>query len=148
MATIQRTFAVALTIPDNEAFTARETLRRLGIAVGEVRRSTIWTFAVRSEFAAALPATLATLETIFNPNKHELVERTGSQPRPGEVWIAPSDETAAPIAGGSSLEGVERIDRRTAWQLFDEAGSIVEPAVLDRAVETFLCNPAFQKAIR
>ena len=29
MATLQKTFAVGLTIPDNEAFTALETLRRI-----------------------------------------------------------------------------------------------------------------------
>ena len=35
-----RTFAVTLTIPDNEAFTAYETLGRLGIDVARVVRRT------------------------------------------------------------------------------------------------------------
>ena len=34
-----RTFTVSLTIPDNEAFTAFETLARLGIPVGRVARA-------------------------------------------------------------------------------------------------------------
>jgi hypothetical protein len=43
---------------------------------------------------------------------------------------------------------VRGIVRRTAWRLLDEHGADVAPNVLDRATETFLCNPAFQKAIR
>jgi hypothetical protein len=49
--------------------------------------------------------------------------------------------------GRGSIPGVHAVRRRVAWQLLDESGSIVAPNVLERAVETFLCNPAFQKAI-
>jgi phosphoribosylformylglycinamidine (FGAM) synthase PurS component len=148
MATLQKTFAVGLTIPDNEAFTALETLRRIGVGVGAVRRADVWTFDVDAAAAATLGQTIATIETVFNPNKHELVERPGSRPIAGEVWIAPHDETALPSVGGRVIPGVRGVRRRVAWQLLDEAGRIVEPAVLEHAVETFLCNPAFQKAIR
>jgi len=144
----QKTFAVALTIPDNEAFTALETLRRMGVGVGGVRRADIWTFDVDAAAAGTLAEILAAIETVFNPNKHELVERLGSRPIAGEVWIAPQDETVRASVGGRVIPGVHGVQRRIAWQLLDEAGRIVDPAVLDRAVETFLCNPAFQKAIR
>lgn len=145
---LEKTFAVALTIPDNEAFTALETLRRLGLRIGGVRRADIWTFAVDAALAGRLPETIAGVETIFNPNKHQIMERHGGRPLDGEVWIGPQDDASAGTVGGRALAGVREIRRRVAWLLVDETGSIVEPAVLDLAVETFLCNPAFQKAIR
>jgi phosphoribosylformylglycinamidine (FGAM) synthase PurS component len=148
MEVLEKAFAVALTIPDNEAFTALETLRRLGFVLGGVRRADIWSFEVDAPAAAALADTIATIETLFNPNKHEIAERPGARPQAGEVWIAPLDEAAAASVGRRSIPGVHAVRRRVAWQLFDETGSIVEPLVLERAVETFLCNPAFQKAIR
>jgi hypothetical protein len=148
MAVAEKTFAVTLTIPDNEAFTALETLVRLGVTAAGVRRSDIWTFTVDAAEAPALAARVATIETIFNPNKHRIEERATARPLPGEVWIAPYDETEATSLGGRALPGVRGIVRRTAWRILDPAGNDVDPALLDVAIETFLCNPAFQKAIR
>jgi hypothetical protein len=144
----QRTFAVGLTIPDNEAFTALETLRRLGLRLGGVQRADIWTFDVEAGAENTLGETIAGIETIFNSSKHQLVERPESRPLAGEVWIAPQDQAGVAGVGGRAIAGVRAVRRRVAWRLFDEAGGLVEPAVLDSAVETFLCNPAFQKAIR
>jgi hypothetical protein len=144
----QVSFAVALTIPDNAAFTARAALRRIGIAVGDVRRADIWTFDMTAGTAVSLGETIATVEVIFNPNKHELRERPSSRPLPGEVWIVPIEEIPSRAVGGRHLPGVEGIRRRVAWQLLDDAGQVVDATLLDRAIETFLCNPAFQKAIR
>jgi hypothetical protein len=140
-----RTFAVSLTIPDNEAFTALETLGRLGIDTSRVVRADIWIF--EGELDAGLAATIGSIETIHNPNKHRLTERQADRPEPGEVWIAPRDEAPATLVAGRALPGVRAIVRRTAWRLLDDQGRDVAPAVLDRAVETFLCNPAFQVAI-
>ncbi len=147
MEVLEKAFAVALTIPDNEAFTALETLRRLGFVLGGVRRADIWSFEVDAPAAAALADTIATIETLFNPNKHEIAERPGARPQAGEVWIAPFDDPGVGSIGRGSIPGVHAVRRRVAWQLLDESGSIVAPNVLERAVETFLCNPAFQKAI-
>ena len=143
-----KTFAVALTIPDNEASTALSTLRRIGVPVGSIRRAEIWSFEVEETAAGGLGAAIAGIETIFNPNKHVLSERLQSRPASGEVWIVPAANVPGSALGGRSIPGVSQIERSVAWQLFDESGSGVEPAVLDVAVETFLCNPAFQKAIR
>ena len=142
-----RTFAVTLTIPDNEAFTAYETLGRLGIDAARVVRADIWLFEV-DESAGDLAATVASIETIHNPNKHRLAERPSDRPAPGEVWIAARDEAPASVVAGRAIPGVRAIRRRTAWRLLDDSGRDVAPADLDRAVETFLCNPAFQVAIR
>jgi hypothetical protein len=142
-----RTFAVSLTIPDNEAFTAFETLGRLGVPAARIVRSDIWSFEVDERAAGDLAATISSIETISNPNKHRLIERSSDRPETGEVWIAPRDEAPATEVAGRPIPGVRAIRRRTAWRLLDEGGRDVAPDVLDRAVETFLCNPAFQVAI-
>ncbi len=143
-----RAYAVFLTIPDNEAFTALETLGRLGLAVGRVVRADVWLLDVDDAAAGDLTAAVASIETIHNPNKHRLVARAAPEPDPGEVWIASRDEAPATHVAGRAIPGVRAIRRRTAWRLLDEGGRDVAPAVLDRAVETFLCNPASQVAIR
>ncbi len=146
-----RTFAVSLTIPDNEAFTALETLDRLGVPVARVVRADIWLFDADTDAGDAtgdLARTVASIETIHNPNKHRLAERASDRPASGEVWIAPLDEAPARLVAGRSIPGVLAIRRRTAWRLLDDSGRDVAPTTLDRAVETFLCNPAFQVAIK
>jgi hypothetical protein len=142
-----RTFAISLTIPDNEAFTVYETLDGIGVPVARVVRSDIWQFDVDGE-AGDLSATVASIETIHNPNKHRLAERESNRPVPGEVWIAPRDEASSNLVAGRAIPGVRAVRRRTAWRLLDDAGRDLASADLDRAVETFLCNPAFQIAIR
>jgi hypothetical protein len=144
---VTQTFAVTLTIPDNEAFTALETLARLGIPVARVVRADIWLFEVDASAGDLFP-TIASIETIHNPNKHRLAARESDQPGPGEVWVASSDETPTTLVGGRAVAGVRGIRRRTAWRLLDDAGRDIAPRDLDRAVETFLCNPAFQVAIK
>jgi hypothetical protein len=141
-----RTFDVTLTIPDNEAFTAFETLSRLGIAVARVVRADIWLFDVDAD-AGDLAETIPSIETIHNPNKHRLTERGSDRPAPGEVWVAPRDEAPATLVAGRSIAGVRAIRRRTAWRLVDDQGADVPSAELARAIEAFLCNPAFQVAI-
>jgi hypothetical protein len=141
-----RAFAVSLIIPDNEAFTAFETLARLAIPVARVLRSDLWLFDVDATGAPELAATLAGLETIYNPNKHRLTERSSAEPEPGEVWIATRDEAPATAIAGRRLAGVTGIRHLTAWRLVDEAGRDLDSAQRDRAVTTFLCNPAYQSA--
>jgi len=144
---VTRAFAVSLIIPDNAAFTAYETLARLGIPAARVVRSDIWLFDVAPEAAAELSASVAQIETLYNPNKHRLVERTSDAPEPGEVWVASRDEAPETQIAGRRLPGVTAIRRRTAWRLLDEDGQDVSQSDRDRAVATFLCNPAFQVAI-
>lgn len=144
---VERAYVITLTIPDNEAFTALTTLARIGLPVDRAVRSDVWIATVEAEQAAALDRTITTIETIYNPNKHRLEVRDDARPRPGEVWITALDETPAITVAGRTVAGVRGIVRRTAWRLLDERGADVPAAVLQRATETFLCNPAFQKAI-
>ncbi len=145
---VERAYVVTLTIPDNEAFTALTTLNRMGFPVAAAVRSDVWIATVEPAHVAGLDGTIGTIETIYNPNKHRLEVREDARPRPGEVWITARDETPAITVAGRTVDGVRGIVRRTAWRLLDEQGADVPAGVLDRATESFLCNPAFQKAIR
>lgn len=142
-----RTFAVTLTIPDNEAYTAYETLARLGIPVARVQRADIWQFDVDDARAAGLAATIAGIETIHNPNKHRLVERSSDRPEAGEVWIAVRDEAPATLVAGRAIPGVRAVRRRTSWRLLAEDGTDLPAERMTQALETFLCNPAFEEAM-
>lgn len=146
--TVERAYVITLTIPDNEAFTALTTLARMGLPLDAAVRSDVWIATVDADHAAALDAAIETIETIYNPNKHRLEIRTDARPRTGEVWITAHDETPAITVAGRTVAGVRGIVRRTAWRLLDASGTDVPARVLDRATESFLCNPAFQKAIR
>ena len=144
-APVERAYVISLSIPDNEAYTALTTLARMGLPIAAVDRADVWVASVEPERAAALDAALTTLEAIFNPNKHRLEIRSDARPFPGEVWITAIDEAPAAGLGGRSLPGIVR---HTSWRLRDKAGNDVTETVRRRAVEGFLCNPAFQKAIQ
>lgn len=142
---------VALTIPDNEALTALATLRRLGVDLGALERADLWLFEVAPDRVDELVETVRNTETIFNPSKHALQVRDSAVPQSGEAWL---DEPAiaarsGPLrVAGRLLPGVERAERFVAWRLRDRHGRPAAPEVVDRSLETLLCNPAFQRAIR
>lgn len=149
-ALIARAFAVELTIPDNEAATAQATLVRLGIACARLERSDIWVFAVEPDAQAGLERTIRGLETVYNPNKHVLRALERAAPRPGEAWIGERHASAAPrgatTLAGRRLPGVYGLERYKGWRLWKSEGEIVSPHILASAIETLLCNPAFQVA--
>lgn len=144
----QRTVAIGLKIPDNEAYTALVALRALGIAVDRLERNDIWRFDDEGEantFASRVQAN----ETIFNPNKHRLTMLQSASPRPGETWIEEAgrhDEVRERL-GGKGIDGVRAARRYVGWRLRDETGASVDRATLQAAVEALLCNPAIEKAI-
>lgn len=152
-----RTFEVALTIPDNAAFTALAALERLGIECDELARSDVYVFELAESAAPELEATLETIETVYNPNKHRLRARRDA-PEPGEVWIGDMPPPGAASPGGKeptmsplrlagrTLEGVRSLDRFTSWRL-RRNGRAVPGAVAAAAAEQLLCNPAYQQAI-
>lgn len=140
----ERAYVVRLTIADNEAYTALTTLARMGLPIDGIERGDVWVASAKNEPWSALDALIPRLETIFNPNKHRLEVRADAEPRPGEVWVTARDESAATTvaAEGSAVPLV----RWTSWRLLDEHGRAVDPVIRDRAVASFLCNPAFQHA--
>lgn len=155
-AIVTRCVDVALTIPDNEAETALATLRRLGVELGELRRADLYCIELEREREEETIAALRGTETIFNPNKHALRVRFETSPSPGEVWVdelphearepSSNGRRGALRVAGLELPGLRRIDRFTAWQLFDVDGNPASPELVRQATETLLCNPAFQRA--
>jgi hypothetical protein len=127
--------AIGLKIPDNSAYTALVTLRRLGIDVARIERCDVLRFAGAPGDGAELRARVERDETLFNPNKHRLAVLHRETPRAGEVWIETID------------------DRRTdpspcvGWRLFghDDAPATID--VLKAAVAALLCNPAIERAV-
>lgn len=148
---IERAFEVRLSIPDNEAYTALATLQRLGLQCADIVRADVHVFGVDEEIGPErLYDLLKTIATIYNPNKHRL--RALSEPRPeaGEVWITSNQMPAQRervVLGGVTLPGTRSAWRATSWRLLDAGGKDVPGEILQRAVETLLCNPAFQRAI-
>jgi phosphoribosylformylglycinamidine (FGAM) synthase PurS component len=157
MTVITRAVEVALTIPDNEAETALATLFRLGVALEALERADLYRFEVDEAQQEALVATLLGLETIFNPNKHVMNVRADGAPQAGELWVEelhpglPEGDADAPEGpvriAGRLLPGVRRIERFTAWRLFESGRRPASPEVVARAAQTLLYNPAFQKAL-
>jgi hypothetical protein len=148
---IERAFAVRLAIPDNEAYTALVTLQRLGVACEVVARADVHVFGVEDESGDELAQIIPTIATIYNPNKHRLLELSEPRPAAGEVWITSQELPAQReefILGGVRLPGVRTVWQATSWRLLDASGNDVAPSILDQAIETLLCNPAFQRAIK
>ena len=145
--TVERAYVVSLTIPDNEAYTALTALARMGLPVEVAKRADVWVVALDPDRIATIDALIPTVEGMFNPNKHRLEIRSEATPHAGEVWIMSRAERPAITIGGRIVEGVASARRCTAWRLLDAQGDNVPPAILERATEQFLCNPAFQKAL-
>ena len=140
--------AIGLKIPDNEAYTALVTLRRLGVEVARLERNEIWHFG-DSGAAGTLAARVESNETIFNPNKHRLVVLDRALPRAGEVWIDKIDahDEVREHLGGKGIEGIESARRYVGWRLFDAHGTPVPRETVGTAVERLLCNQAIERAI-
>jgi hypothetical protein len=127
--------AISLKIPDNTAYTAAATLRRLGVEVARVERADVWHFTGGD--ATQLRYRLEHDETIFNPNKHRLSVLRGTRPREGEVWIEPFwDDSAAAVL---------RARRYVGWRLFTGEGAPARRDVVEAAVAALLCNPAIER---
>lgn len=132
----ERAVAIGLKIPDNTAYTAFTTLRRLGVAVERVERFDI--LHLREDDATtddALRRRVERDETLFNPNKHRLAILTDAAPRPGEVWIERLGDE------GSAMR------RYVGWRLFARDKEPASRETLAAAVEALLCNPAIERPI-
>ena len=145
---VERTLAIRLKIPDNEAFTALRALQRLGVEVARMERSDVLQLECLANDAHLVDAVQHN-ETLFNPNKHEIEELAAARPRQGELWIEELGEDPALRGklGGKAIEGVLAAKRYTGWRLFDQQGNPATAEVLERAASVLLCNPAIERAI-
>jgi hypothetical protein len=124
-----RAVAINLKIPDNAAYTALVTLRRLGIEIAGVERAQIVRF-TDAPPALELGAVVERDESLCNPNKHRVTVLDADAPRAGEVWIVQDDA-----------------ERPVGWRLYTAPGVPAGLDVLTQAVERLLCNPAIERAI-
>jgi phosphoribosylformylglycinamidine (FGAM) synthase PurS component len=148
----ERTIAIRLKIPDNEAYTALSALRGLDVPVERLERSEIWQFEDSGD-SATLSARVETNEAIFNPNKHRLTQLNANDPRAGEAWVyeLPATGGDGPIAratmGGKTIPGISKARRYIGWRLLDAQGAPVARRTIESALERLLCNPAIEKAL-
>ena len=144
-----RTVAIKLKIPDNEAYTAMTALRRLGVNCSKVERADVWTFEDAGgdrDFTERVERN----ESLFNPNKHELVVLPEGKPRAGEAWIealrdSPNEDDLERI--GRGIVGVSAGRHYVGWRLFADSHTPADAQTLGAAVEKLLCNPAIERAI-
>lgn len=143
----QRVAAIELKIPDNAAFTALVALRRLGLAIDDVRRCEIWRMEDGGD-PETFPQRVRANAAIFNPNKHRLIVLEETQPRTGEAWVERLHEgnEVREHLGGKGIEGVTAAHRYVGWRLTGAGGLPARRETLQAAVERLLCNPAIEKA--
>jgi len=149
--------AVDLSITDNTAFTVLVALKQLGYeSLQRVERSDLYRLTlVADEPAADITRALMRAEVVFNPNKHRMSFADGS-PAGGrgtggewEAVVADRDDDTTRLrrllAERFGVPGLDRIERSTAWRLYDSDG----PAPKERlawACGVLLCNPYSQTA--
>jgi hypothetical protein len=126
---MRRAVAINLKIPDNAAYTALVTLRRLGIELARLERAEIVRFDDAPD-PATLMAAVESDESLFNPNKHRVTVLESDTPRPGEVWIVQDND-----------------NRPVGWRLYSSPDLPADRAVLAQAAERLLCNPAIERTI-
>lgn len=132
--------AIVLTIPDNQARTAYSTLRRLGLAIGGLRRADVIVLEDPAELGA-FEAAVRQNEALFNENTHDLWAGPLEAPSPGELWII--DDRPERFVIGKLGHAV----RFAGWRLEDAAGNPAAGEHLDEAARLLLCNPAVQRRI-
>jgi hypothetical protein len=126
---VRRAVAINLKIPDNAAYTALVTLRRLGIELARLERAQIVRFDDAPD-PTTLMAAVEADEALFNPNKHRVTVLDSDAPRPGEVWIVQDND-----------------NRPVGWRLYSSPDLPADRAVLAQAAERLLCNPAIERTI-
>jgi phosphoribosylformylglycinamidine (FGAM) synthase PurS component len=149
--------AIDLSITDNTAFTVLVALKQLGYeSLQRVERSELFRLTlVADEPAADIARALTRAEVVFNPNKHRMSYDDGSPAGDrgaGGEWeavVANRDDDTTRLrrllAERFGVRGLDRVERSTAWRLYDSAGSAPKER-LEWACRVLLCNPNSQTA--
>ena len=145
---VVRAYVVTLTIPDNEAYTALTTLARMGVPVDAAVRAESVSLRVDAEHAAALDRTHRARSRRFT-TRTSIGSRCAATPARDRARSGSPPVDEAPAIPHRGAHRRRRAGRRAPHGLaaVDERGADVPAEVLDRATETLLCNPAFQRAI-
>jgi len=142
--------AVESSVPDNTAFTVLTALRELGYGdLERVERSTVYALklAGRSMPAAECAQALKRAEVVFNPNIQRLAYVSGSNAGDPEAVVSDKEDQTESLCtllvDRFGVRGLERVERATAWRLYDRAGP-ANAKRLDWACEILLANPYSQ----
>jgi len=140
-------FAIDLTVPDNTAFTVLTALRDLGYdKLERVERTELLrlAFSDAAPDAAECARALTRAEVVFNPNKHRLGYDGGAKAAGSEAVVADKDDDNSALAELLStrfgLPGLERLERATAWRLFENGAQAAPAEKLDWACRVLLAN--------
>jgi len=157
--------AIDAIVPDNTAYTALVTLRRLGYAeLTHVERSEILTLDVdgRSDAAPSIVEQISHAEIIFNPNKHRLsftvpdervvfrASAASSESGEWEALVSDRDDDTSGLVrllqGPFGIASLRSLRRGTAWRLHDSNGPAPQARV-EWACRELLANPYSQTLV-
>ena len=148
--------AIDAIVPDNTAYTALVTLRRLGYPeLARVERSEIVTLDVdgQPENSKGVVKQISHAEVLFNPNKHRLSYADSSGPSESnelgewEAFITDRDEDTTELVhllrGPFGISALRSLKRSIAWRLHDARGPAPQERV-EWACRELLANPYSQ----
>jgi len=140
-------FVVELTVGDNTAFTVRGALRGLGYgALERVERSDLLRLRLPDGGLSVetCGAALTRAEVVFNPNKHRLAHSSEPDSDVYEAVVSDVDDDSTALADllrdRFGLDGLEGVDRATAWRLHESGGKPADAKRLEWACTSLLAN--------
>lgn len=140
-------FGVELTVGDNTAFTVRGALRGLGYAeLDRVERSELLRLRLPDGGLTIddCGAALTHAEVVFNPNKHRLVRASAPDTDIYEAIVADVDDDSTALSellrDRFGVNGLESVERATAWRLYERDGKPAGAERLEWACTSLLAN--------
>jgi len=140
-------FGVELTVGDNTAFTVRGALRGLGYEdLERVERSELIRLRIPDGGLSVdeCGAALTHAEVVFNPNKHRLAHAAEPETDVYEAVVADVEDDSNALADllrdRFGIDGLESLERATAWRLYEKSGKPADATRLDWACKSLLAN--------
>jgi len=140
-------FGVELTVGDNTAFTVRGALRGLGyVDLDRVERSELLRLELPEGGLSidACGAALMHAEVVFNPNKHRLSHSGSPETVVYEAVVADVDDDSTALAellrDRFGIDGLESVERATAWRLYETGSKPADAQRLEWACTSLLAN--------
>ena len=140
-------FAVELTVGDNTAFTVRGALRGLGYSdLERVERSELFRLKLPDGGLSVekCAAALTRAEVVFNPNKHRLAHSSTPDSDVYEAVVSDVDDDSTALADllrdRFGIDGLQGVERATAWRLYESSGKPADAKRLEWACASLLAN--------
>ena len=140
-------FGVELTVGDNTAFTVRGALRGLGyVELDRVDRCELLRLTLPDGGLSIddCGAALKHAEVVFNPNKHRLSHSGAPETTVCEAVVTDVDDDSTALAevlrDRFGVDGLESVERATAWRLYEAGGKPADARRLEWACTSLLAN--------